>query len=108
MHRRVLIDPVVAERDAGASHRHTQLSLLILLLQEGDGEEIPPQVEVGTNPQKPLTQGDEHRNVLDPIGSKVLQLHLVVIQQPSKELVGRYGESPLMEVSEGHDIPFGR
>ena len=24
-----------------------------------------------------------------------------------KELVGRYGESPLMEVSKGHDIPFG-
>ena len=22
--------------------------------------------------------------------------------------MGRYGESPLMEVSEGHDIPFGQ
>ena len=55
MHQRVLVDSVVVKRDAGASHRHTQLSLLILLLQEGDGEEIPPQVEVGTNPQEPLT-----------------------------------------------------
>ena len=63
---------------------------------------------MGTNPQERLTQGDERRNVLDPIGSKVLQLHLVVIQQPSKELVSRYGESPLMEESKGHDISFWR
>ena len=60
------------------------------------------------NPQEPLAQGNKRCNVLDPIGGKVLQLHLVVIQQPSKEPVGRYGESPLVEVSEGHDIPFGR
>ena len=78
------------------------------LLQKIDGEEMPPQVKVGTNPQEPLTQGDKHRNVLDPIRSKVLQLHLLVIQQPSKELVSRYGESPLVEVSKGHDIPFGQ
>ena len=68
---------------------------------------MPPQVEVGTNPQEPLTQGDECRNVLDPIRSEVLQLHIVVIQQPPKELVGGDGESLLVEVSEGHDIPFG-
>ena len=107
-HRRVLVDLVVAERDAGVSHRHAQLSLLLRLLQEGDDEEMPPQVEVGTNPQEPLTQGDERRNVLDSIGITVLQLHLIVMQQPLKELVGRGGESPLVEVSEGHNIAFGR
>ena len=63
---------------------------------------------MGTNPQEPLTQGNERRNVLDPIGSKVLQLHIVVIQQPSKELLGRGGKSPLMEVNEGHNVAFGR
>ena len=46
--------------------------------------------------------------MLDPVGSKVLQLHLVVIQQPPKELVSRYGESLIVEVSEGHDIRFRR
>ena len=46
--------------------------------------------------------------MLDPIGIKVLQLYLVVIQQPSKKLMSRYGESPLVEESKGHDIPFGR
>ena len=46
--------------------------------------------------------------MLDPIRSKVLQLHLVVIQQPPKELMSRYGESPLMEESKGHDVSFER
>ena len=72
MHWRVLIDPVVAELDADASHQHVQLLPLLPLLQEGDGEEIPPQIKVGTNPQEPLTQGDEHCNMLDPMGSEVL------------------------------------
>jgi len=30
------------------------------------------------------------------------------MQQPSKELVGGGGESPLMEVSKGHNVAFGR
>ena len=57
-----------------------------------------------------IPKNPSHRacNVLDPIGSKVLQLHIVVIQQPPKKLVGRGGESPLVEVSEGHNIAFGR
>ena len=77
-------------------------------LQKIDGEDMPPQIEVGINPQEPLTQGDERRNVLDPIGSKVLQLHLVVIQQPPKELVGGGGEFSLVKASEGHNVAFGQ
>ena len=107
-HRWVFVHSVVAEMNAGTSHRHAQLLLLLPLLEEGDGEEVPPQVKVGTNPQEPLGKGDERRNVLDPVGSKVLQLHIVVIQQPPKKLVGGGGESPLMEVSEGHDVAVGR
>ena len=38
---------------------------------------------------------------------KVLQLHLIVVQQSSKKLVDGGGESPLMEVSEGHDVAVG-
>ena len=72
MHRRVFVHLVVEEMNAGASHRHAQLLLLNLLLRQVDGKEIPPQIKVGTNPQEPLTQGDERRNVLDLIGSKVL------------------------------------
>ena len=63
---------------------------------------------MGTNPQESLTQGDERRNVLDSVGIKVLQLYLVVVQQPPNELVGGGGESSLVEVSEGHNVAFGR
>jgi len=108
MHQWVVVRLVVAQVNADTSHQHAQLLLPDLLLRQVDGKEIPPQIKVGTNPQEPLTQGDDRRNVLDPIGSKVLQLHLVVIQQPLKELVGGGGESSLMEVSEGHNIAFGR
>ena len=45
-------------------------------------------LEVGTNPQESLTQGDEHRNVLDSVGIKVLALYLVVVQQSPKKLMG--------------------
>ena len=107
-HRRVLADPVVLEVDAGASHRCIQLLLLLSLLLEGDGEEVPPQIKVGTDPQESLTQGDERHNVLDSIGIKMLQLHLVVVQQSPKKLMGRGGESPLVEVSEGHDVSLRR
>ena len=58
--------------NADASHRRVQLLLLDPLLQKIDDEEMPPQVEVGINPQEPLTQGDKCHNVMNPIGGKVL------------------------------------
>ena len=68
------------EMNASTSHWCAQLLLPNPPLQKIDIKDMPPQVEVGINPQEPLTQGDERHNVLDPIGSKVLQLHLVVVQ----------------------------
>ena len=38
----------------------------------------------------------------------MLQLHLIIIQQPPKESMCGYGKSPLMEDGERHDIPFRR
>jgi len=46
--------------------------------------------------------------VLDPIGGKVLQFHLIIVQQSSGKRMGGHGESPLMKVSKRHDIPFRR
>ena len=46
--------------------------------------------------------------MLDSIGIKVLQLYLVVLQQPPNELVGGGGESLLVEVSEVHDVAIGQ
>ena len=49
-HRWVFVHPFVAEMNAGASHQHAQLLLPDLLLQKVDGEEIPLEIKVGTNP----------------------------------------------------------
>jgi len=77
-------------------------------LHQGDGKEIPPQVKVGTDPQEPLAQGDERRNVLDPVGGEMLQFHLIVVQQSPEKLMGGHAKTPLMEVSERNDVPFRR
>jgi len=63
---------------------------------------------VGADPQEPLAQGNERRNVLDPIRAKVLQFHLIIVQQSLEKWMGEHGESPLMEVSKRHDVPFWR
>ena len=86
--------------DADASHRRIQLLLLLPLLLEGNGEEVLPQIKVGTDPKESLTQGDKHHHVLDSIGIEVLQLDLVVVQRPPKKSMSRGSEPTLMEVGE--------
>jgi len=45
--------------------------------------------------------------MLNLVGSKMLQLHLIIIQQPPKESMRGYHKSLLMEDGERNDIPFG-
>ena len=52
-------------------------------------------------------QGDECRHVLDSIGIEVLQLDLVVVQQPPEKFVSRGSKPPLMEVRKQDDIVVG-
>ena len=80
-HGRVLADPIIPKLDAGAPHWHVQLlpTTLLPLLLEVDGEEIPPQVKLGADPQESFAQRDERRHVLDPIGIEMLQLDLVEV-----------------------------
>ena len=59
---------------------------------------------MGLDTQISLAQRDEVHDVLDPIGIQVLQLDLVMVQQPSEERVGRNHESVLVEGREGHDV----
>jgi len=63
---------------------------------------------MGIDPQETLAQGNERRHVLNPIRSQMLQLHLIIIQQPPKETMRGYPEPPLMEDGERDDIPFRR
>ena len=46
--------------------------------------------------------------MLDPIRVQVLQLDLIVVQQTSKEWVGRNRKSMLVEECEGDDVAVGR
>ena len=74
--------PLPPKVDAHASHWHQDLPTSVLLPVQGDGEEVPSQLEVRLDPQVPLAHRVEGRDVLDPIGVEVLQLDLVVVQQP--------------------------
>ena len=94
--------------NAGTSHRHTHILPHNLPLRQTDGEEVPPQVDMGIDPQETLTQGNKRRHVLNTVGGKMLQLHLVIIQQPLKKSMRGYGKSPLMKDGKGHDVPFRR
>ena len=75
----VLGRPLPPKVDARASHQHRGLPTSLILLDQGDGEEISPQLEVGLDPQVPLAHRDEGRDVLDPVGVQVLQLDLIVV-----------------------------
>ena len=81
----VLSRPLPPEVDAYASHRHRGLLASLLLIDQGDGEEISPYLEVGLDPQVPLAHHDEGCDVLDPIRVQVLQLNLIVVQQTLEE-----------------------
>ena len=92
----------------GTTHRHVHILPPNLPLRQTDGEEVPPHIEVGIDPQQTLTQGNKRRHVLNTVGGKMLQLHLVIIQQPLKKSMRGYGKPPLMKDGKGHDVPFGR
>lgn len=48
-------------------------------------------------PQEPLAQSDEGRHVLDTIGVEMLQLEVMVVQQPPKKLMQGNREAMLVE-----------
>ena len=62
---------------------------------------------MGIDPQETLAQGNKRRHMLNPVGSKMLQLHLIIIQQSPKKSMRGYRKSLLMEDGERNDIPFG-
>jgi hypothetical protein len=94
--------------DAGTPHHHQGRHPVLFLVEQGDGEEILPQIEMTLNPQIPLTQHDESCDVLDTSWIQVLQLNLVVVEQPPEEWMRRHHESTLMERHEGDDVAIQR
>jgi hypothetical protein len=63
---------------------------------------------VGFNPQESLAQHDESRDVLDPIWVEMLQLDLVVVEEPPKEGMRGCHEPTPVEVRDGDDVTIAR
>jgi hypothetical protein len=61
---------------------------------------------VGLNPQVSLAQCDEGGDVLNPVRVHVLQLDVVVVLQPSKEMMGDH-KPTLVEWHEGYGVTIG-
>jgi hypothetical protein len=89
------------EMDPSASYRHCRS---IPFVDQGDGEEIPPKLEMRLDPKESLAQHDEGHDLLDPVGVEVLQLYLEVVEKPAEEGMRGHPESALVEVREGNDI----
>jgi hypothetical protein len=71
-----------------------------LPLLQVNGEEVPLEIEVRFDPHVTFVESDEGRDVLNPIGIQVLQLNLVIVEEPEEEAVGRSREPALVEMRE--------
>ena len=67
-----------------------------------------PQGEIGLNAQIALVQSNEGRDLQDQVGVEVVQLDLIVVEEPTKEVTRRRAKSPLVKASEADDVPVGR
>jgi hypothetical protein len=97
----VLVGPGSAKVDFGEAYRGRRP---ILLLSQGDGKEIPPELEVGFDPHVSIAQRDESCDVLDLVRVEVLQFNLVVVKEPPEEGMRGHHKPALVEVHEGDDI----
>ena len=75
---------------------------------QDDGEEVAPSEKVRRDPEVSLTKRHEGHDVLDPVRVQVMQLDLIMAEEPDKERVQRKCVASLMEVSERDHIPKRR
>jgi hypothetical protein len=67
-----------------------------------------PQVQVGVNPQKPLTNRHDNSHLRDGLGVEVMQLHPIVVRERPHEVARRHPKPPLMEGGETDHVPRRR
>src|SRR3954463_9479413 len=60
-------------------------------------KKAPPESPMGVNPQESLTKSDETRNVQTPVGSHVVQLEPIGIQQATNERMQRKSKPAVEE-----------
>jgi hypothetical protein len=67
---------------------------------------MSPQVPVRVNPQVSFTNRREDGGLRDGVGTKVMQLHPVDMQNRPHKTACRHSEPPLVKGDEAHDIPW--
>jgi hypothetical protein len=96
------------EGAAANPHRHTDLFHVRRCGEELRGEDMGPQVPVGVNPQKPLTNRHENGCLHDGVGVEVVKLHPVVVRERPHEAARRHPKPPLMKRGEADHVPRRR
>src|ERR1041385_3755007 len=76
----------------------------VLAVRPFNIKKTSPKSPMGINPQESLTKSDETRNVQNPIGSKVMQLEPIRIQQPPNERMQRKGKPTMEESLEAYSL----
>jgi hypothetical protein len=96
------------EGGATGPHHHADLLFPRRQGKKPRGEEMGPQIPVGVNPQKALSNRREDGRLRNGIRVEVVQLHPVVMQERSHETACWHSEPPLMEGDETQHIPQRR
>jgi hypothetical protein len=95
--------------DAATSlHRHADPLLPHRRGKRLHGEEMSPQIPVGSNPQKSSANRREDGHLRDGVGAKVVQLHPIVMQEHPHKTACWHTKPPLMEGDETQHIPRRR
>src|SRR3954467_436845 len=67
-------------------------------------KKAPPKSPMGVNPQEGLAKSDETRNVQNPIGSQIMQLEPIGIQQAPNERMQRKSKPTVEESLEAYPL----
>src|ERR1041385_2732205 len=67
-------------------------------------KKAPPKSPMGVNPQEGLTKSDETRNVQNPVGSQVMQLEPIGVQQAPNERMQRKSKPVVEESLEAYPL----
>jgi hypothetical protein len=108
--RDVLLRPRLPQlEDAATSpHRHSNSSFPRRRGKKLRREEMGPQVSMGGNPQKPFANRREDGCLRDGVGSEIVQLHPIDVQNSPHETTCRHSEPSLMKRDEAQHIPRRR
>jgi hypothetical protein len=89
------------------SHRYNSSSQLRIFVQRNVGAEVKkefPKNPVWVNSKKRLTKGDKTSNVKNRIWPKLMKLHAIDKEKPTKKFVGRKRKAMEKKGEEHHPV----